>query len=70
MLTNRTVGLDGDFNGCLATYESDDECAELARFYVANPDEAARIAARGRVRVLKEHTFTHRVEEIVRRLKF
>jgi len=48
-----------------ATYREAGEIPEIARFYLENPAAARAIAARGRERVLREHTYRHRVERII-----
>ena len=41
-----------------------EECAELYRHYLANPDARRAITERARQRILKEHTYAHRLEKI------
>ena len=48
----------------LATFRSQSELREKIAYYLAHPEERAAIAARGRARVLAEHTFAHRVRTI------
>jgi spore maturation protein CgeB len=48
----------------LATFRSPAELRQKIAYYLAHPDERAAIAARGRARVLAEHTFAHRVQRI------
>ncbi len=46
-------------------YSSKEEAAELIRYYFDHPDEAAAIARAGQARTLREHTYRHRMEELV-----
>ncbi|HPU98526.1 MAG TPA: glycosyltransferase, partial [Candidatus Hydrogenedentes bacterium] len=46
-----------------------DECRELLRDYLANPGARRSVALRARQRVLKQHTYQHRLREMVRLLK-
>ncbi len=45
------------------------EIAELVRFYLKHPEARQRITARARARVLKEHTYQHRVAVMLRTLR-
>ncbi|MEA2488571.1 MAG: hypothetical protein QOH21_363 [Acidobacteriota bacterium] len=46
-------------------YANHDEMVELIRYYLARPDEAQAIAARGRARSLREHRWLHRYETML-----
>jgi spore maturation protein CgeB len=46
-------------------YSSRDEMLELIRHYLAHPEEARAIAARGRARCLREHRWLHRYQKIL-----
>jgi spore maturation protein CgeB len=46
-------------------YSSAEEAAELIHYYLAHPDEAQAIARAGQARTLGEHTYWHRMEELV-----
>ncbi len=46
-------------------YSSRDEMLELIRYYLAHPEEARAIAARGRERCLREHRWLHRYQKIL-----
>lgn len=48
----------------LVTFRSTKELRSLIAHYLARPDERAAIAARGRARVVAEHSFVHRVKRI------
>lgn len=49
----------------IAYFKNMDELQEKVRFYLENPKERQAIAERGQARVLKEHTFIHRMKEIL-----
>jgi spore maturation protein CgeB len=42
---------------------------DLVRFYLNNPGEREKIAARGRKRVLKEHTYKHRLNRVIEQMR-
>lgn len=46
-------------------YNNHDEMLELIRYYLARPEEARAIAARGRERCLREHRWLHRYRKIL-----
>ena len=46
-------------------YRDADECAELAGYYLAHDDEREAIARAGQQRTLREHTYYHRIQELV-----
>jgi len=46
-------------------YESPDHARELTDYYLARPEARAEIGLRGRERVLKEHTYKHRMESLL-----
>jgi len=46
-------------------YSSADEAAEMIRYYVEHPQLAADIARAGQRRTLGEHTYRHRMDELV-----
>lgn len=47
----------------IVAYSSPEECAALIKHYLANPDEAERIAIAGQKRTLDEHSFTKRMKQ-------
>ena len=47
-------------------YSSRDEMLELIRYYLAHPEEARAIAARGRERCLREHRWLHRYQKVLK----
>jgi spore maturation protein CgeB len=49
----------------VVAYSSQEEAAELIRYYLDHPEEAATIARAGQARTLREHTYRHRMEELV-----
>ena len=50
----------------IVCYCNKDEMLELIRYYLSHPEEARKIATRGRKRCLKEHRWLHRYETICR----
>ena len=46
-------------------YQTHDELIDLARWYLARPDEAHAIAQRARARSLREHSWLHRYEKLL-----
>jgi len=46
-------------------YRSAEECAELIQYYLEHDDERKAIARAGQQRTLGEHTYYHRVQELV-----
>jgi len=50
----------------IATFDSVPEMKEKISYYLNHPEERAAIAARGRERVLREHTYQHRLSEMLR----
>ncbi|MDD2904635.1 MAG: glycosyltransferase, partial [Syntrophales bacterium] len=46
-------------------YHRPEEIPDLVRFYLEHPEARRQIAARGRARVLREHTYRHRLEEML-----
>jgi spore maturation protein CgeB len=46
-------------------YSSKEEAAELVRYYLDHPEEAALIARSGQIRTLREHTYAQRMQELV-----
>lgn len=51
------------------TYKDKDEIPELVRFYLNNPEVRKKIAMKGKERVLKEHTYRHRLNKIIEVMK-
>lgn len=49
----------------VVAYSSQEEAAELIRYYLNHPEEAATIARAGHARTLRDHTYQHRMEELL-----
>lgn len=45
----------------IIVYTNRNEIPDLVKFYLKHPDERQRVAMRGRERILKEHTYKHRL---------
>jgi spore maturation protein CgeB len=71
LLTDRQPSLDALFEVGeeVIAYGNLDEIDDLARFYLRNDAAREAVAAKGRSRVLREHTYRHRLDAIVRRLR-
>jgi spore maturation protein CgeB len=46
-------------------YHQPEEIPDLVRFYLHHPEARERIVARARARVLREHTYRHRLQEML-----
>jgi spore maturation protein CgeB len=53
----------------VVTYKSPEECGEKAAFYLSHDKEREAVAQAGRERTFKEHTYYHRVQELLHILK-
>ena len=53
----------------VVTYSSAEEAAEMIRYYVEHPQLAEDIALAGQRRTLREHTYRHRIDELVGTLR-
>jgi hypothetical protein len=49
----------------LVAYRTPNECAELINYYLNHEDERKSVALAGQKRTLKEHTFYHRMQELL-----
>ena len=49
----------------VVTYSSEDELVEKIRHYLANDAERSKIARAGQERTLRDHTYAHRMRELV-----
>jgi spore maturation protein CgeB len=49
----------------VAVYRSTQECRELVDYFLAHPAEREAVAAAGQQRTLREHTYAHRMEELL-----
>ena len=47
------------------TYRTTEECAELVQYYLDHDDERETIARAGQERTLHEHTYHHRMQELL-----
>lgn len=52
----------------LDTYRTMDELRDKVRFYLTHEDARQRLGQRGRERVLREHTYQHRMRQVLRAL--
>lgn len=67
LLTDAQPALAGlfDLETEVASYSNLDECVELLRFYGRNPKARRAVVTKARKRILGEHTYAHRLEQIV-----
>ena len=65
VVSDHVDGIEGEFDGSVATYETPEELPELLDRYLREPEERRRMAERGRRAVLERHTFAHRVDTIL-----
>jgi len=67
LLTDSKKNLESHFEPGreVAAFESADHCVELLEHYLSHEAERAAIAAAGLRRTLAEHTYRHRMEELV-----
>ena len=49
----------------VVAYRSPEECRELITYYLAHDQERQAIAAAGQARTLREHTYLHRMQELL-----
>jgi Uncharacterized protein conserved in bacteria len=49
----------------IVTFDDRDDLLEKVRFFLSHPDDAQEIAFAARKRMLSEHTFSHRVDEML-----
>jgi spore maturation protein CgeB len=49
----------------VATYRDEDELVERVNHYLSHDDERRAVAAAGQARTLAEHTYRHRMEELL-----
>jgi spore maturation protein CgeB len=49
----------------VVAYHSAEECAELVSYYLTHEGERADIARAGQTRTLREHTYLHRMQELL-----
>jgi len=53
----------------MITYRDKREIPDLIRYYLHHPSERESVCKRGRERVLKEHTYKHRLSTLIQRMK-
>lgn len=53
----------------VVTYKNREDIPELLKFYLSNPQERKRIAEQGRERVVREHTYIHRIKVLIDSMK-
>ena len=49
----------------IVIYNDIEELPEIIKYYKDHPEKAESIAERGRIRVMKEHTYIHRINKII-----
>ena len=49
----------------IVAYQSPEECVNLIRYYLENEEERSAVARNGQARTLREHTYHHRMQELV-----
>src|SRR5262249_20585498 len=49
----------------VVAYRTPEECVELAQYYLDHEDERRAIATAGQKRVLREHTYRHRMQQLL-----
>ncbi|MHB1011373.1 MAG: CgeB family protein [Desulfobacteria bacterium] len=71
LLTDHQESIEGlfDVGKEVVTYRDRGEIADLARFYLGNGRAREAVAKKGHDRVLGEHTYRHRIDEIVRSVR-
>jgi len=52
----------------VAVYTTPEECAGQVRFYLEHGEQRSKVAERGHLRALAEHTYRHRLETILERI--
>ena len=67
LITDWKVNLQDMFepNKEVVSYRSPEECVELIQYYLEHDDEREAIARAGQERTLREHTYYHRMKELV-----
>ncbi len=65
VISDDVEGIAAEFDDGVMTYRERPELEALIERYLGDPDERARVAARGRAAVLARHTFDQRVAEIL-----
>jgi len=53
----------------IIVYRDKDEIPGLVKYYLDNPEKREAVAKKGMVRVLKEHTYKHRLDVMIKEMK-
>lgn len=71
ILTDHQEALYGlfDVGKEIIIYKNRDEIPDLVRFYMKHPDDRQAVARRCRDRVIKEHTYKHRLSSLIESMK-
>lgn len=71
LMTDYKQSLDGLFETGkeIIVFREKEEIPELAGFYLRNADKRDAVAARGRERVMREHTYGHRLAKLIQSMK-
>lgn len=69
VISDHLPELEEEFEGAVATYRTPRELKELVEHYLNHPQEREQRGKRGREIVLSRHTFDHRAEEILHRIR-
>jgi spore maturation protein CgeB len=65
VVSDRVPGIDEEFDGAVATWDTPEELHEIIAKALADPARRAADGARGRAAVLARHTFEQRVDRIL-----
>ncbi len=67
LITDHKKNLDQIFklDSEVIAYQNPEQCAELVKYYLDHEDERKQIALNGQKRILSEHTYSHRMTELV-----
>ncbi|MEW6602066.1 MAG: glycosyltransferase [Nitrospirota bacterium] len=58
-----------DIGSEMITYRHKEEIPDLVKYYLEHPSERGTVAGRARERVLKEHTYKHRLRSMIEAMK-
>ena len=66
-VVDKRSGLEGlfDINKEIVVYEDLDDLKRKIKYYLNNPEEREVIAEKGRQRILRDHTYEHRMKEML-----
>jgi len=65
IISDDVAGIEEVFDGGVAVYRDAADLRRLVDHYLAHPEERRAMAARAHAAVLRQHTFDHRVEELL-----